>query len=69
MKINEYKKELKSKSNKDIFLEMEKTRAELARARLDLGLNKLKNPHLIKELRRKIALCLTLIYEKHSQEK
>lgn len=66
MKTSEYKKGLRSKTNKDIYLEMEKSRNELVQARLDLGLNKLKNPHLIKDLRQKIAICLTLIYEKHS---
>lgn len=68
MKRIEYLKEIKAKSLKDIYAEVTKLRAELVTARLDLGLSKLKNPHQIKALKRKIALSLTLICEKVNNE-
>lgn len=69
MKYPEYKKEIEKLGLKELYEELKKLRVDLASARLDCSLQKIKNFHLVKELRKKIALGLTLISQRASKVK
>jgi large subunit ribosomal protein L29 len=63
MKRKEFLKNLRSKSLSELEKMAQEVRKEIVKARMDKMMGKLKKPHILKELRRKLARILTVINE------
>jgi large subunit ribosomal protein L29 len=69
MKRKEFLKNLRSKSLSELEKMAQEVRREIVKARMDKMMGKLNKPHILKDLRRKLARILTVINELKIQTK
>ncbi|MBI2641248.1 50S ribosomal protein L29 [Candidatus Roizmanbacteria bacterium] len=62
-------KELQNKSVKELQKEAEVLRQEIAKLRLESGINPLKDTNVLIKKRKKLAVVLTLLWQKRSSAK